>query len=92
MAQPQIGHITQTVGTSTILLFQAPVYEGSVDLVIHNEGGSKVYLGDDSITTNGATEGFTLNNGSNINLTVAGGTQIYALSASSSKVCILYSV
>jgi hypothetical protein len=92
MAQPQIGHITQTVGTSVILLFQAPVYEGAVDLVVHNEGGSKVYLGDETITTSGDTEGFSLNNGTTINMTVAGGTQIYALSASSSKVCILYSV
>lgn len=92
MAQPQIGHLTQTVGTSVMLLWEAPTNEGSVDLVIYNDGGSKVYLGDQSITTTGATEGFTMNNGATLNMSVAGGTQIYALSASSSKVCILYSV
>lgn len=92
MAQPQIGHLTQTVGTSVMLLWEAPTNEGSVDLVILNEGGSKVYLGDNSITVSGATEGYNLNNGAHINLTVAGGTQIYAISAASSKVCVLYSV
>lgn len=92
MAQPQIGHIVQTVTGSTVLLFEAPSNEGSVDLVIYNDGGSKAYLGDDTITTSGATEGFTLNNGATVNLTVAGGTQIYAISASSSKLCVLYSV
>lgn len=92
MAQPQVGHVTQTVGNSVILLFQAPTNEGAVDLVIHNEGGSKVFLGGDNVTTSGALEGFSLNNGTNINMTVAGGTQIYAISASSSKVCVLYSV
>jgi hypothetical protein len=92
MAQPEIGHITQTVGTSVILLFEAPVNEGTVDVTIHNDGGSKAYLGDSSITTSGATEGFTLNNGATMNLTIAGGTQIYALSANSSKLCVLYSV
>lgn len=92
MAQPQVGHLTQTIGTSAMLLWEAPTNEGSVDLVIHNEGGSKVFLGGDDVSTTGALEGFSLNNGTHINMTVAGGTQIYAISASSSKVCILYSV
>lgn len=92
MAQPQIGHLTQTVSTAVMLLWEAPTSEGSVDLVILNEGGSKAYLGDDTITVSGVNEGYTLNNGAHVNLSVAGGTQIYAISAASSKLCILYSV
>lgn len=92
MAQPQIGHVTLTVGTDPILLWQAPTNEGLVDVIIHNEGGSKVFLGGDDVATSGGLEGFSLNNGTHINFNVAGGTQIYAVSASSSKVCLLYSV
>lgn len=92
MAQPQIGHQTTTVGTSVILLFEAPTTYGSINLYISNEGGSKVYLGDDTITVSGATEGYNLNNGGTLSMKLNGGEQIYALSASSSKVCLLWTL
>lgn len=90
MAQPQVGHLTQTVGTSVILLFEAPTNGGQVQLYINNEGGSKCYLGDNSLTTSGDTEGYNLNNGATLSMVLNGGEQIYALSASSSKVCMLW--
>lgn len=90
MAQPQVGHVTQSVGTSVILLFQAPTNGGQVQVYINNEGGSKVYLGDSSITVTGTTEGYNLNNGDKLSLVMNGGEQLYAISASSSKVCVLW--
>lgn len=90
MAQPQVGHATQTVGTSVILLFEAPTNGGQVQLYINNEGGSKCYLGDSSLTISGDTEGYNLNNGATLSMVLNGGEQLYAISASSSKVCLLW--
>ena len=92
MAQPQIGHQTTTVGTSVVLLFEAPTTYGQINLYMHNEGGSKCYLGDATVTVSGDTEGFSLNNGSGLNITLNGGEQLYAVSASSSKMCLLWTL
>jgi hypothetical protein len=91
MSQPQVGHATQTVGTSVILLFQAPTNGGQVQLYIDNEGGSKCYLGDQTVTTSGANEGYNMDNGEKLSMVLNGGEQIYAISASSSKVCMIWS-
>lgn len=92
MAQPQVGHSTTTIGTSAVMLFQAPTTYGKISLYIHNEGGSKAYLGDASVTTNGATEGFSLNNGTGLTMELNGGEQIWCISASSSKICLLWTL
>lgn len=92
MAQPQIGHQTTTVGTSVILLFEAPTTYGQINLYMHNEGGSKCYLGDSTLTTSGDTEGYSLNNGVSLQITLNGGEQLYAVSASSSKMCLLWTL
>ena len=92
MAQPQVGHLTQTIGTSVTLLFEAPTTYGPINLYMHNEGGSKCYLGDATVTVSGATEGYSLNNGTSINMVLNGGEQIYAISASSSKMCLLWTL
>ena len=49
MAQTQVGHLTQTIGTSVTLLFEAPTTYGPINLYMHNEGGSKCYLGDATV-------------------------------------------
>ena len=92
MSQPQIGHATITVGTSLTLLFEAPTTYGQVNLYIHNEGGSKAYLGDATATISGDTEGFSLNNGSDLSIVLNGGEQLYAISAASSKICLLWTL
>lgn len=90
MAQPQVGHATITVGTTSILLFEAPTGGGQVQLYIDNEGGSKLYLGDTTVTTSGDLEGYNMDNGEKLSMVLNGGEQIYAISASSSKVCLLW--
>ena len=92
MAQPQVGHQTITVGTSAVLLFEAPTTYGQINLYISNEGGSKAYLGDETITVSGATEGYNMDNGDTLTMTFNGGEQIYAISASSSKLCLLWTL
>lgn len=92
MAQPQIGHSTTTVSTTPIMLFEAPTTYGKVNVYLANEGGSKAYLGDDTVTTNGANEGYNLNNGATINIELNGGEQIWCVSASSSKICLLWTL
>jgi len=92
MAQPQVGHLTQTVCTSVILLFEAPTTYGQIHLYLNNEGGSKCYIGDSSLTTTGADEGYNMDNGDVLTMTLNGGEQIYAISASSSKMCLLWTL
>ena len=92
MAQPQVGHQTTTVGTDVVLLFEAPTTYGQIHLYLSNEGGSKCYLGDNSLTTSGDTEGYNMDNGDTLTMTLNGGEQIYAISASSSKMCLLWTL
>lgn len=92
MAQPQVGHATITVGTSPVLIFQAPTGSGQSNLYIDNEGGSKVYLGDVTVTVTGELEGYNLDNGQKLDMVFNGGEQLWAVSASSSKVCLLWTI
>lgn len=92
MAQPQVGHSTTTVGTSVIMLFEAPTTYGKVSVYISNEGGSKAYLGDQTVTVSGVTEGYNLNNGATLSMELNGGEQIWCVSASSSKLCLLWTL
>lgn len=92
MAQPVVGHQTITVGTTVTLLFEAPTTYGKVSLYISNEGGSKAYLGGDNVTTTGTLEGYNLDNSEHLNMELNGGEQIYCVSASSSKICLLWTL
>ena len=92
MAQPQVGHSTTTIGTTPVMLFEAPTTYGKVSLYISNEGGSKAYLGAQDVTTSGVLEGFNLDNGEHLNMELNGGEQIWCLSASSSKICLLWTL
>lgn len=92
MAQPTVGHSTITIEATAQLLFEAPTTYGRVNLYIDNEGGSKVYLGDETVTVSGALEGYNLDNGHTLNMELNGGEQIWAISASSSKVCLLWTL
>lgn len=92
MAQPQVGHQTTTVTTTPMMLFQAPTTYGKVSLYISNEGGSKAYLGDASVSVTGALEGYNLNNGATLNMELNGGEQIWCVSAASSKMCLLWTL
>lgn len=92
MAQPQVGHSTTTVGTTPIMLFEAPTTYGKVSLYLSNEGGSKAYLGDATVTVTGDTEGYNMDNGDVLNMELNGGEQIWCVSASSSKLCLLWTL
>jgi hypothetical protein len=92
MAQPQVGHSTTTVGTSAIMLFEAPTTYGKVSLYIGNEGAGKAYLGDATVTITGALEGYNLANAATLSMELNGGEQIWAISASSSKLCLLWTL
>jgi hypothetical protein len=92
MAQPQVGHSTTTVTTTPVMLFEAPTTYGKVSLYIANEGGSKAYLGDETVTITGALEGYNLNNGATLSMELNGGEQIWCVSASSAKICLLWTL
>lgn len=92
MAQPQIGHQTTTVTGTATMLFEAPTTYGKINLYIANEGGSKAYLGDASVTVTGADEGYNLNNGATLSMELNGGEQIWCVSAASSKMCLLWTL
>lgn len=92
MAQPQVGHSTTTVATTPVMLFQAPTGSGKINVYIANEGGSKAYLGDATVTVSGATEGYNLNNSATLSMELNGGEQIWCVSASSSKLCLLWTL
>ncbi len=92
MAQPQVQHATITVGTTSTLLFEAPTGSGQVNLYIDNEGGSKLYLGEQSVTTSGPLEGYNMDNGEKLSMIFNGGEQLWGISASSSKVCLLWTL
>lgn len=92
MAQPQVGHSTTTINTTPVMLFEAPTTYGKVSLYISNEGGSKAYLGDASVTTSGEDEGYNLNNGAVLSMELNGGEQIWCVSASSAKICLLWTL
>lgn len=92
MAQPQVGHSTTTIGTTPVMLFEAPTTYGKVNLYIGNEGGSKAYLGDATVTVTGDLEGYNLNNGATLSMELNGGEQIWCVSAASSKLCLLWTL
>ena len=92
MAQPQVGHSTITVGTSPIMLFEAPTTYGKVSLYIANEGAGKAYLGDETVAVTGALEGYNLANAATLSMELNGGEQIWAVSISSSKLCLLWTL
>ena len=92
MAQPQVGHSTITVGTSPVMLFEAPTTYGKVSVYIGNEGAGKAYLGDATVAVTGALEGYNLANSATLSMELNGGQQIWAVSGSSSKLCLLWTV
>lgn len=92
MAQPQVGHSTTLVDTTPIMLFEAPTTYGKVNLYIGNEGAGKVFLGDETVTITGELEGYNLANAATLSMELNGGEQIWAVSASSSKVCLLWTL
>lgn len=92
MAQPQVGHSTTTVDTTAVMLFEAPTTYGKVSLYLNNTGGSKAYLGDATVAVTGNLEGYHLDNGDKLNMELNGGEQIWCVSASSSKLCLLWTL
>ncbi len=44
MAQPQVGHSTTTVGTTPILLFEAPTTYGKVSLYLKTQIKTSLFL------------------------------------------------
>lgn len=92
MAQPAIGHSTITVLTTPMLIFEAPTNYGRVNVYVGNEGASKVFLGDQTVTVTGDTEGYNLPNAGTLSLELNGGEQLWAVSGASSKVCLLWTL
>lgn len=66
-----------TVGTTATILVAATAFDQTV--ILHNTGGGIVYLGDSGVTT---SNGFALDNGNTLTVTVGDHEALYAIVAS----------
>lgn len=77
-----LKHINSQVQTTATLIAELPVSMGrNVAVQIYNNHGSAIYIGDDTITTSGATIGRPMTATSSFQLWLNGGDKIYAISA-----------
>jgi hypothetical protein len=77
-----LQHINSQVQTTATLIAELPVSMGrNIAVQIYNNHSSAIYIGDESITTSGATIGRPMSATSSFQLWLNGGDKIYAISA-----------
>ena len=77
-----LQHINSQVQTTATLIADLPVSMGSnIAVQIYNNHSSAIYIGNDTITTSGATIGRPMSATSSFQLWLNGGDKIYAISA-----------
>jgi hypothetical protein len=79
MALQHINSQVQT--TATLIAYLPPSVGRNVAVQIYNNHSSAIYIGDDTITTSGATIGRPMSATSSFQLWLNGGDKIYAISA-----------
>ena len=87
-----LQHINSQVQTTATLIAALPVSMGrNVAVQIYNNHSSAIYIGDNTITTSGATIGRPMTATSSFQLWLNGGDKIYAISAAQTAVgaCIV---
>ena len=87
-----LQHINSQVQTTATLIAALPVSMGrNVAVQIYNNHSSAIYIGDNTITTSGATIGRPMTAPSSFQLWLNGGDKIYAISAAQTAVgaCIV---
>ena len=77
-----LQHINTQVQTTATLIADLPVsMGGNIAVQIYNNHSSAIYIGDQTITTSGATIGRPMSATSSFQLWLNGGDKIYAISA-----------
>jgi hypothetical protein len=77
-----LQHINSQVQTTATLIADLPVSMGSnIAVQIYNNHSSAIYIGNETITTSGATIGRPMSATSSFQLWLNGGDKIYAISA-----------
>lgn len=84
-----VVHKTVTVGTSATWLYTAPVGIQFARVYITNHDNADVFIGDDSVTTNDGSWGFTIKKDGNYFFEMGAGEMIYGVSGTSANVTIL---
>jgi hypothetical protein len=77
-----LQHINTQVQTTATIIADLPVSMGrNVAVQIYNNHSSPIYIGNDTISTSGATIGRPMSATSSFQLWLNGGDKIYAISA-----------
>jgi hypothetical protein len=87
-------HGNVTVQTTATLIVQVSQTTRYTAVSIQNNHSSAIYVGDETITTSGATKGHTIGAGNNFQIWLNAGDKVYAISAATTAdgaVNILYS-
>lgn len=75
-------HTNTTIKTTPTLLAQVPTGQRqNITIYVQNNDSAAIYIGDSTVATSGATIGWKLNAGANIQFWCNAGDQIYAVSA-----------
>ena len=78
-----LNHTTVTLGTTAKRIVTVPNGSGKVNLYIsNNDGSNDVFIGANTVTASGATQGFRIPKSTNVSLQVDGGDSIFGVSAS----------
>ena len=77
-----LKHVNTQVQTTPTLIAELPTTMGrNIAVQIYNNHSSAIYIGDETITTSGATIGRPMSATSSFQLWLNGGDKIYAISA-----------
>jgi hypothetical protein len=77
-----LRHVNTQVQTTVTLIAELPTTMGrNIAVQIYNNHSSAIYIGDETITTSGATIGRPMSATSSFQLWLNGGDKIYAISA-----------
>jgi hypothetical protein len=77
-----LQHVNSQVQTTATLIADLPVSMGrNIAVQIYNNHSSPIYIGDETVTTSGATIGRPMSATSAFQLWLCGGDKIYAISA-----------
>ena len=76
-----INHSNKTVGTSPTLLLTIPAGNPYTVVNIYNEDNSSIYIGDDTVTSSGATKGLQVKKDTPTTIWLHANDALYAVSA-----------
>lgn len=74
-------HVNATVGTTPTLVVTIPAGNPTTVVGIQNNHSGSIYLGDDTISTTGATQGLIVAAGGYVSLWMNSSDELYAIAA-----------